>query len=213
MLVHAFGLNKIGELLKRQEGRKGAMGMRPPEFNDREDSASLAHVYHAIQKFNRNTTWVATGLLGSVLFGALIIALQDRQSKPDDPANKTDQSGVDLSPRTVAMTDLTPSEKSNAESVSEQPTKLIRRSTPVVNRPDVKSNVTSQFQISDNAARSITERNHHGRPQSSVRRYVGAKAQLIALWHQHLRRQRSPGWTLSNEWRKKKISYTTATNH
>src|ERR1700730_12992339 len=138
--MHAFGLNKIWKFIL-QKGQKGTMEMSPPESNDREDPASLSRMYNAIQKFNRNTTWVATGLLGSVIFAALIIALQDRQSKSDDLANKESQSRVELSPRTggVAMTDLTPIEKSNAETISEQPTKLSGRSTPVMNQPEVKT--------------------------------------------------------------------------
>src|ERR1700693_2174491 len=100
------------------------MEMRQPEFNDREDPASLTRMYNAIRKFNRNTTWVATGLLGSVILAALIIALQDHQSKSDDLANKMSESRVDFSARAdgVAITDLTPIEKSNPEMVSEQPT-------------------------------------------------------------------------------------------
>ena len=213
--MHAFGLNKIRKFI-RQERQKGSMEMRQPELNDREDPASLTRMYNAIQKFNRNTTWVATGLLGSVIFAALMIALQDRQSKGGDLANQASQSRVDLSPRNagVAMTDLTGIEKSDAEIISEQPTELTHGSTQVVNQPEVKPDVTAQSQVSGDPARSINERNHQGRPQSSVRsRYVGAKARLIALWHQYLRRPKSPGWTLSNEWRKKKISYPAATNH
>ena len=213
--MHAFNLNRIRKF-KVQEGQKGTMEMRQPELNDREDPASLVRMYNAIQKFNRNTTWVATGLLGSVIFAALIIALQDRQQESDDLANKARQSGVDFSPRTggVAMIDLTPIEKSDAETISEQPTKLSRGSTQVMNQPEMEPDVTSQSQVSGDSGRSINERSHQGRPQPSGRStYVGAKARLIALWHQYLRRPKSPGWTLSNEWRKKKISYTAATNH
>jgi hypothetical protein len=192
------------------------MEMRKPEFNDREDPASLTRMYNAIRKFNRNTTWVATGLLGSVIFAALMIALQDHQSKSDDLEIQANQSRVDLSPRTVGavMTDVTPIEKSNAEIVSEQPMKVSIGSTPVANQSRVNPDVPSLSQVSEDRARSNDEGNHQGRLQPSGRsRYVGAKARLIALWHQHLRRQKSPGWTLSNEWRRKKISYTAATNH
>jgi hypothetical protein len=214
-VMRAFGLNKIWKFIL-QKGQKGTMEMSPPECNDREDPASLTRMYNAIQKFNRNTTWVATGLLGSVIFAALIIALQDRQSKADDLVTKAGQSRANLFPRTagVAMTDSAPIDKSDAETISEQPAKLSRReSTQVMNQAEVKPDATPQSQVSADSARSTNERNQ-GRPQSSVRsRYVGAKARLIALWHQQLRRQKSPGWTLSNEWRKKKISYTAATNH
>ena len=193
------------------------METHQPEFNGHEDPASLTRMYNAIKKFNRNTTCVATGLLGSVIFAALIIALQDRQSKSDDPPNKASQSTVDFSPRAdpVAITDFPANEKSTPEIVSEQPPSLGRGLTPVINQPDVPPDVTSQSQISSkDSGPAINEKTHHVKIQSSVRsRYVGAKARLIALWHQYLRRPKSPGWTLSNEWRKKKISYTAATNH
>jgi hypothetical protein len=196
------------------------MEMHQPEFNGHEDPASLTRMYNAIKKFNRNTTCVATGLLGSVIFAALIIALQDRQSKSDDPPNKASQSTVDFSPRAdpLAITDFPANEKSTPEIVSEQPPSLGRGLTPVINQPDVPPDVTSQSQVSSkDSGPAINEKIHHVKIQSSVRsRYVGAKARLIALWHQYLRREKSPGWTLSSnpsEWRKKKISYTAATNH
>ena len=47
-------------------------------------------------------------------------------------------------------------------------------------------------------------------------RDVDVKTRLIALWHQSLRREKSPGWTLSSnshKWRQKKIGYTAATSH
>jgi hypothetical protein len=204
---------KQNQAMQTARGLKGTMEIIQPEFNDREDPARLNRIYKAIQKFNRNTTWVATGLLGSVVFAALMIALQDLQSKSEDLAS---QSSVDLSPGPsgVATTEATPIAISNAEIVSEQPAKLGPGSTPVINQPAVKPDLTSQSQVSGASAVSINEKNQKGRLRSSAHsRYVGAKARLIALWHQHLRHQKSLGWTLSNDWRKKKISYTAATNH
>ena len=34
-----------------------------------------------IRRFNRDTVWVATGVLGTVIFAALMVAVQERQRK------------------------------------------------------------------------------------------------------------------------------------
>ena len=34
-----------------------------------------------IRRFNRDTVWLAAGVLGTVIFAALVLAIQERQSK------------------------------------------------------------------------------------------------------------------------------------
>jgi hypothetical protein len=41
-----------------------------------------------MQGFNRNTMWVATGLLGTVIFAALVLAAQEHHPLPADVAEK-----------------------------------------------------------------------------------------------------------------------------
>jgi hypothetical protein len=197
------------------------MESHQPELDDHEDPASLSRIYNVIKRFNRNTTWVATGLLGSVIFAALMVAFLDRQGNSDEPTAKASQSTRDLARnvKAVAFTDFSsPDEKQISEVVSEQPTSADTGVTPAINRSDFKPGATSQSQVSDkDSGLPINKRICNQRPRSSVRsRYVSVKARLIALWHQSLRREKPLGWNMfsnSNQSRKKRISYTAATSH
>jgi hypothetical protein len=194
------------------------MELNRSESNDHEDPTSLTRSYNVIKKFNRNTTWVASGLLGSVFFAALMVALQDRRVKSDEPSVEESQSAGELTPtfNPAAFTNSTSTnDKQIGEVVSEQPTNLNSGVAPVINQLDAKPDVTAQTQVSGkDSAPAANERIRHVR--SSVRsKYVGVKARLIALWHQSTQRKKSPGWTLSTNSkadRKKKVSYTAATS-
>ena len=196
------------------------MELNQSEFAEHENPASLTRSYNVIKKFNRNTTWVATGLLGSVFFAALMVALQDRRLESDQPSVEESQSPGELTPNLnpAAFTNSTSTnDKQIGEVVSEQPTSLDSGVAPVINQLGAKPDVTAQTQVSGkDSARATNERIRHVSPRSSVRsKYVGVKARLIALWRQSTQRKKSPSWTLSTnskEDRKKKVSYTTATN-
>ena len=58
-----------------------SMALHPPPLQTRELPSALSDTYKVIRRLNRNTTWVATGLLGSVVFAALMVALQERHPK------------------------------------------------------------------------------------------------------------------------------------
>jgi hypothetical protein len=60
------------------------MELRERQSQTPEYPVPLTGTERVIEKFNRNTTWVATGLLGSVIFAALILALIGRDPKVDD---------------------------------------------------------------------------------------------------------------------------------
>jgi hypothetical protein len=62
------------------------------------ESMVLAGALKATRRLNRNTTWVATGLLGSVIFAILMVALQERHPEAVDASNAaTLLKNVDLS--------------------------------------------------------------------------------------------------------------------
>ena len=44
------------------------MELQEPRLQTPERPVPLAGIYKAIKRFNRNTTWVATGLLAPVMF-------------------------------------------------------------------------------------------------------------------------------------------------
>jgi hypothetical protein len=60
------------------------MALQEPRLQTPEHPVPLAGMYKVIKRLNRNTTWVATGLLGSVVFAALMVAFQERHPKADD---------------------------------------------------------------------------------------------------------------------------------
>ena len=45
---------------------------------------ALPGTHEVIRRLNRDTTWVATGLLGAVIFAALVLALLEYHPKADD---------------------------------------------------------------------------------------------------------------------------------
>ena len=184
-----------------------------------ENPMSLRDLGGVIKRFNRNTTWVATGLLGSVIFAAAMVAIRDHHDQTkyitSQATQNTNAHFSDSSP--AAISDQKDSnEKSTNEIVSEQARSLDGGITPPTNH--VEANVSSWSQVlGKDFARVIRAKIHNIRVRSSVRHaYVDVKARLIALWHQSLQDKKSPGWILSsssNKWRNKRISYTAATSH
>ena len=179
---------------------------------------SSAGINEVIKRFNRNTTWVATGLLGCVVFAALIVALQERHAKPYNFREEARQATVDplVNANPTAISDIVVSnEKSTAEIASRQATSVDRGLTP--NQPNVLGNVTpsSPSERTDSAP-VIHTKPPSGRNRSSIRRsIVDVRSRLIALWHQSLR-EKSRGWTSfsnSDKWQRENISYTATTSH
>src|ERR1700726_5089140 len=52
---------------------------------------ALPGAHDVIRRLNRDTTWVATGLLGVVIFAALVLALLECHPKADDLAKEARQ--------------------------------------------------------------------------------------------------------------------------
>ena len=73
------------------------MALHEPRLQTPEHPVPLAGIYKVIKRFNRNTTWVATGLLGSVIFAALMVALQERHPEADDLTEEPGKTRGDLS--------------------------------------------------------------------------------------------------------------------
>ncbi|MBV9643852.1 MAG: hypothetical protein JO334_09800 [Verrucomicrobia bacterium] len=173
-----------------------------------------------IKKFNRNTTWVAAGLLGSVIFAALMVALQERHAQADGLRQESGQKTNDLlsKPNPVAISDAAGlNERSTGEITSSQATSVDRNLTPETNPPEMQPNAISWSPTQRSGSARVLTKNPHVRLRSSLHpRYVDVKTRLIALWHQSLRREKSPGWILfskSNGWQRKNVSDTVTTSH
>ena len=201
-------------------------------------SMALVGALKVIRRLNRNTTWVATGLVGPVIFAGLMVALREQHAKTVDDANSVALfKHVDLSEkRSVdeiasghansvdhAFTEISPqgnpSFQMDAAALAPAPGVALALE---INHHDVQSNEGSWNSAHDqDSGRVIEVKVPRARFRASVRRrIVGVKARLIALWHQSLfgavPKLRSRRWTLfanSNKWARKKVSYTAETNH
>jgi hypothetical protein len=152
-----------------------------------------------ISKFNRDTLWLATGLLGTVVFAALVLAFQERRPKATqaerdlllnaNPARvssviaKSSNVNGEMTPRAGSGVDPefteTPVQKnpsSQRGSAASTPTAVLAL-TPEMNR--------NAHRQDSSGARGLKTRNRRNR--SSVlfgSAYV--KRRLIELWHQSL---------------------------
>jgi hypothetical protein len=166
---------------------------------------------------NPNTTWVAVGLVSSVIFAALTVALHP---KPDDLTEKPRQTRADLNTNPAALSSVAGSDgKSTGEITSGKATNVDPGSTTDANHLDAPANATSWSPAHrQDSARVIRSKIPNAGHRSSVRpRIVDVKMRLIALWRQSLARpEKSRTWTPfsnSDGGRKKKVSHTTETRN
>src|SRR5271166_1198056 len=126
---------------KLKEGEGKSMALHEPRLQTPEDTLPLTGIYEVIKRFNRNTTWVAAALLGSVLFAALIMAFQERHAKVHDLTKEARQTTGDLlNANPAAISEAVDSkEKSTGEMTSAQPTSVDRGLTPEINQPGVRA--------------------------------------------------------------------------
>src|ERR1700730_7399449 len=205
--------------LKKSEGE--SMTLHKPRLQTSEHPVPSTGINKAIKSFNRNTTWVAAGLLGSVVFAALMVALQERHAQADDITQEARQTtGYLLANANAAAISkaVGSDEKSTGEIAAGQPTSDGRELTIERNQPDGQANATSwsPAQRLDSAPVIHTKTPKTRIWSSAHPRYVDVKTRLLALWHQSLRREKSRGWTLllnSNKWQRKNVSYTATTIH
>ena len=176
-----------------------------------------------ISKFNRDTVWLATGVLGIVVFAALVLAFQERQPQvrqaerdilPNVPATvasevaNSSKANGKMTPRQgdgVDHAEISPQEISSSQTETAAPTSVLAY-TPQINRDAHRS------------ARARGSKTPNGRNRSSVvfgSAYI--KRRLIELWHQSLAKtEKSRSWTAFsnfNGWVSKKAAYTAETNH
>jgi hypothetical protein len=167
--------------------------------------------------FNRNTMWVATGVLGTVVFAALVLAVQERQPMVADLAEKvmkTPNASTAAPSNVVGSTQITP-----AQQFWGQATSINHGLTPEINHLNVQNNASSWSPAqSQDTARVIRPKIANVKHRSSIRhRFVDVKMRLIELWHQSLaRNEKSSGWapfSTSKKGEKKKVSYTAEMSH
>jgi hypothetical protein len=182
-----------------------------------------------IRSFNRDTAWLATGVLSALIFAALIIAVKERQAN-------TTQAGRDPLPNASFATIESVVPKSsnsngtmNSESVSsvdhvfteaslqEIPASQMEpaASTPI-SAPAFTPQKNRDAHGQDSRQALAPKASHASNRSSGSSRYVGVKRRLIELWHQSLAKsEKSRSWTAFsnlNSGARRKSAYTAETN-
>jgi hypothetical protein len=191
-----------------------------------------------IRRFNRDTVWLATGVLGTVIFAAVMVAVQECQRKATEAERDL---LLNANPATVASVvantsnaggKMTPGPGSSVDhAFTETPPQEIpssqmepAASTPVLaltpeNRNDAQANPDAgPLANRQDSARAIGSKARDVRNRSSVAfGSVDVKRRLIELWHESLARsEKSRSWTAFsnlNRGDRKKAAYTAETSH
>jgi hypothetical protein len=179
----------------RDSGESKALPGSPSQA--REQPVTLSGAHDVLRKFNRDTAWLVTGLMGTVVFAALVLAFQERHPK----APKGEQSRADLflHPARAPLSGVDSSGKNSGTFASGPVTGIDHVAIPEINHGDRRANVgwlsLRQWQGS---ARTVRSNIPHAGYRSFVRhRFSAVKMRLIALWHQSLARsERSQTWSL-----------------
>ncbi len=180
---------------------------------------ALAGTGVVISKFNRDTIVLTVGLLGTVIFAALVLAVQELHSKAAVVIDEATQTGGDLPPN------ANPAALSKIMGLNAKNTGEIA-SDPAMNLDDGFNPENSQTGPHANA-RSWSPAHRQGSARvirakiPSVRAHpplwaklADVKMRLFAFWHRKLApTERSRGWTqFSNKGKWKKVSYTAETS-
>jgi hypothetical protein len=182
---------------------------------------------------------LAAGVLGTVIFAALMIAVRERQLKATqaerdlflnaNPATvasvvaKSSNANGEMTPGPGSSVDHafteTPPQEIPSSQMEPAASTPVLASTPEVNRKDPQTNPDAgPLANRQDSARAIGPKAHNPSNRSSVAfRYVGVKRRLIELWHQSLAKsEKSRSWTAFsnlNRGARKKAAYTAETNH
>jgi hypothetical protein len=173
--------NLDNELQVEALGDGVSMPLCAPPLQTAEYPVALTSIHKVLRRLDRDTTLVAAGLLGTVVFAAIVLAFPERDPKPDDPTKEARQTtGSDRKSLT-----------------SGQATSVDQGSNPEINHPDVQANATSWSPAQrPDSVRVIRSKIPNVRYRTFVRhRILDVKMRLIALWHQSLARsEKSRGW-------------------
>jgi hypothetical protein len=173
-------------------------------------AVALTSALKVIARLNRNTTWVATGLLGSVVFAAVMVAVRDPHPKTADVTDVSQPFKSDLSPSTnpaTAFSGSASTEKGAGEANSGQPTSVDfgltsepKQAPSAMAAKASSSSPNLRPHLVRNARPKIPNLRHRSSIRSGT---VTFKLRLIALWCRSLlRNESSRRRTSTSNWNK-----------
>jgi hypothetical protein len=224
------------------QSREGQLRTLPaPALASTVYTVALPGASETIRRFNRDTRWLATGVLGVLVCAVLVLAVlvQERKPKADDltvvNANSsngftvTGLNGKSSGDKTTsgqassvdqASTEISPKEKSSPqmEAAVSTPTTVLGFA-PEISHTKAGLNTFSWTPVvRQGSARVIGPRTRTVKIRSSFGfGTVYVKRRLIELWHESLARNaKSRSWTAFsnlNRGASKKAAYTAETSH
>jgi hypothetical protein len=148
-----------------------------------------------IRSFNRDTAWLATGVLGALVLAALMLAVEEHESKAM-------QAGrdflVNANPATMASVIA---ETSNSNGKTDTPLyKVPSRQTESAASTPIPAPASTPQKNRDAPRQDSTQapapKTRNVRNRSSVAsKFIDVKRRLIELWHQSLARSETRSWT------------------
>jgi hypothetical protein len=175
----------------------------PPALETRKHSVALPDTNDVIRRFNRDTEWLATLVVGAVVSAALMLAVlvQDRHPKAADLTEKAEQAGGDL---LLNANVITPQEIPSPpmEAAASTLTPVVA-SNPEMNHTKALANANTWFPADRrHSMRVIRPKIPNVKYRSSLGLiFVDVKMRLIALWHKTLvRSEKSRISTISSNW-------------
>jgi hypothetical protein len=153
-----------------------------------------------MRRFNRDTMLVATGLLGTVIFAALVLAVQEHHPLQQRSPKKAMQTTGEVLPNAnpVELSEVAGlSGKSTDQISSEWATSFDDGFTPDINHANLQANVSSRSPAQrHDLERAIRPTIAYVRHRSSTRlRFANVKMWFLALWHHGFQRaEKSHSW-------------------
>ena len=179
-----------------------------------------------IRSFNRDTAWLATGVLGAVVLAALMLAVEERQSKAT-------QAERDLLPNAnfATVTSVVAKGSNSNGKVTSGPGSSIDPTFAEPPLQEIPSSEMGPAATSPISAPAFTLQKNRDAPRqdstqapapkirnvrnrsSLASRFIGVKRRLIELWHQSMAGGETRSWTAFSKLNseiKKKTAYSAA---
>lgn len=199
----------------------GDFGTLPvPALQCRQHPMALAGTGAVISKFNRDTMVLTVGLLGTVVFAAFVLAVQDLHPKAavvTDEAPQT-RGDISLNANPAVLAEIAGLNAKNTGEITSDPARNLdegfNRENPQTG-PHANASSWSPAHP-QGSARVIRPKIPRVRAHPSLwAKVADLKMRLFAFWHRKfVPTEKSRGWTqFSNKGERKKVSYTAETNH
>ena len=213
--ANGIAMNKDLETQGDIVGEGDARALPPLASQSHEHPVALAGTGALIRRFNRDTILLATGLLGTVIFAAIVLAAQERYRKApvftDEVGQPRGELSLNATPFVVSK--VVGLDAANTGEISSDPATNVDApvstgASPQKSHPNAISWSSAHRQDS---GRFIRSKNRRVKVHSSLWDKI---ADVFIFWHRKpVPPERSRGWTeVAKKGQRKKVSFTAERN-